>query len=353
MARGQSKRSPVLRREAGKTRTAVDFLLAHVVARKVRLWLAHRKELVDQAIATLATRSHLANMDFDIGRFGPKNGSRTNEIVRVLVGSVPTLIREENLEQAWRRQGGFDLVVVDECHHAPARTSSSLLERLMARSGTLRILGLSATPLRRTEDETNRLWSLFGTVIYEAKPRDLIDQGYLARLEIVQLATGQAFDATPAEVKSREESGDLPQSLIRRIAENELRNRFVADAIHLRARDWGKTLIFTATVRQADALQEQLRDRGVVAGIVTSLTEKGLRASEVDKFRSGRLQVLINVNVLAEGTDLPRVDTVVLARPTRSQVLFQQMVGRRGRAEGGWNERLQSRGVRRRDSRSR
>ena len=228
---------------AGKTRTAVDFLLAHVVARKVRvLWLAHRKELVDQAIATLATRSHLANMDFRIGRFGPKNGSRTNEIVHVLVGSIRTLVRGDNLAQAWKRQGGFDLVVVDECHHAPAPTWKKLIQKLVRLRDTLKVLGLSATPTRRMESEKVALWDMFGEPIFERGARELIDGGYLARPEIVTLPTGRNFTATAVEALRCTDVGGPAGSLLTRIANDELRNRFTADAIAAAECDWGKDL---------------------------------------------------------------------------------------------------------------
>jgi len=328
---------------AGKTRTAVDFLLEHVVAKKVRvLWLTHRSELINQAIATLAARSHRSKMDFFVGCFGPKDGRRADRFVHVLVGSIPTLVRSGNVERARKPQGHFDLIVIDECHHAAARTWSRLITELQEteeeeRGYTLKVLGLSATPTRNVEREKNQLWKIFERVVYEAKPRDLIDQQYLATPEIVPLATMQSFKATRDEARKYVNSGELRDSLIKRIAENELRNEFTVNTIRTHRSDWGRTLVFAATVQQAKSLRERLAESGVSAGLLTGETDAKDRKVEIDSFRGGRRQILINVNILTEGTDLPNVDTVVLARPTRSQVLFQQMVGRgmRGPKVGG------------------
>ena len=323
---------------AGKTRTAVDFLLEQVVDRRVRiLWLTHRVELMNQAISTFAGRSHVTHMDFWVGCYGRKDERRTSQIVHVLVGSIPTLVKAGNLEKAWKRQGGFHLVVVDECHHAPAPTWTKLLQGLLDRCESPKVLGLSATPMRQSEKERVQLWQIFESPIYEASPRGLIDEGYLAKPEVVPLVTGQCFKATAEDARAYVDSGELRNSLIKRIAEDELRNEFAANAIVSNGSDWGRTLIFTATKTQARSLRERLAESGVQAAVLTGETPSKRRHAVVSEFRAGRPRVLINVKILTEGTDLPCVDTVVLARPTRSQVLFQQMVGRgmRGPKVGG------------------
>ena len=153
----------------------MDFLLERVVAKKVRvLWLTHRSELINQAIATLAARSHRSKMDFFVGCFGPKDGRRADRSVHVLVGSIPTLVRSGNVERARKPQGHFDLIVIDECHHAAARTWSRLITELQEteeeeRGYTLKVLGLSATPTRNVEREESALED-FQRVVYEAKP---------------------------------------------------------------------------------------------------------------------------------------------------------------------------------------
>lgn len=165
----------------------------------------------------------------------------------------------------------------------------------------------------------------------------MIDEGYLARPEILPLTTGQSFRASADDARAYADTGELRRSLLKRIAEDELRNQYAANAIVEHANEWGKLLIFTTTVRQARSLREQLADSDVRAGIVTGAMKPNERQEELDRFRNGRRKILINVNVLSEGTDLPNVDTVLLARPTRSQVSFQQMVGRgmRGPKVGG------------------
>lgn len=323
---------------AGKTRTAVDFIVEHVLDREVRvLWLTHRAELMDQAIATFAARGHLAKRDFRVGRFGPKGKSRVADIVHVVVGSIAALVRADNLDQLWRRQGGFDLVVVDECHHAPARTWRALIEDVVGRRDDVKLLGLSATPTRNARRQAATLWKLFGDVLYEAPALDLIRGRYLARPELIPVRTERSYTATVEEARWYTEFDELPESLVNRIAGDETRNALAAQTFIDSPGRWGKTLMFAARRVQADSLVGRLRESGVRVCSVDGTMSRDARSEALSTFRSGRCDVLVNVQILTEGTDLPDVATVFLARPTRSQVLFQQMVGRgmRGPLVGG------------------
>jgi ATP-dependent helicase IRC3 len=144
--------------------------------------------------------------------------------------------------------------------------------------------------------------------------------------------------------------GDLPEHIVTQLAENQQRNDFIADTYAENREKYGKTLIFADRWIQCDYLREALRHRGVRADVVyshvdrrlTTTDERNRRAKDenakvLHQFRNNELDVLINVRMLTEGTDVPSVKTVFLTRQTTSSILLTQMIGRalRGPAFGG------------------
>lgn len=326
---------------AGKTRTAAAFALEHVLTKSEQpvLWLAHRTELIDQAIATFERLGRATDRPLTVGRW---HRERTTGQVDVLVASIPTLTfgyRQggRSLARLLEAHPAFSLIVVDECHHGVAETWTWLLQELRARVPNVRALGLSATPTRHAEQEQPLLWSLFQKVVYEEPILGLIEAGVLARPTVIPIDTGASFDATKAERLVVEHGGELPLSLIERIAASETRNDAVADAYLERRDDWGQTLVFAATVKQARQIAAKLRARNVLVTEAYAKTRAIERTQAIEDFRAKRARVLVNVGLFTEGTDLPGVETLFLARPTKSRVLFQQMVGRgmRGPRTGG------------------
>lgn len=322
---------------AGKTRTAAAFVVEQMIARGPVLWLAHRTELIDQAVNTFESAG--AARPVVVGRW---HRERTVSPVDVLVVSIPTLTFAykrggRNLSRMLDVHPRFSLVVVDECHHGVAETWTWLIEELRRRIPGVRILGLSATPTRHAEQEQPLLWKIFGQVVHEEPVLDLIDSGVLARPKIIPVDTQLTFDATKTEQLVLDHGGDIPASLLEQMAESEARNTAVVDAYFERREAWGQTLVFATTVEQARWITNRLRTGGVNVLDVYAGTPAVERAEAIDAFRAKRARVLVNVGLFTEGTDLPGVETLFLARPTRSRLLFQQMVGRgmRGPRIGG------------------
>lgn len=325
----------------GKTKTAVTFLLKTALAAGQRcLWLSHRDELIEQAYATFVESSHLSPRAFVIGKW--TSGEKHVGVTDVTVASIPTLAFQDDrgLAAFTSAQGGFDVCVVDECHHGAARTWRRLIEALRERAPGLRVLGLSATPTRTDEKELTSLTRHFGEILFEVATLPLIERGILANPRIIAVDTGRRFAATAAERDSFEQFHDLPSGLVTRIADDTVRNEVIARAYLTNRADWGQTLIFAATTEQSRRLGLLLRGAGVRVDEVYGQSTASTRVRIVEAFRRRELDVVVNCGVFAEGTDLPSVRTVVLARPTRSRILFAQMVGRgmRGPALGGTTE---------------
>jgi len=328
----------------GKTRTAVKFVLSEVIKTKKVLWLTHRDELMNQAIGTFLESAGDSDRSFTMGRFaaGPL---KVQAPVDVLVASIPTLAhkrwgRLHHLDQVLNQQAKFGLIVVDECHHGVARTWKRLIQELQNKCPDIKLLGLSATPTRSASEEHPAFWKLFGGIVHEVQLVDLIHQRVLAKPRVETIDTGVEFSATLQEKAEYERFNDLSMSLVKRICEDEGRNNKVISTFVDRKAEWGSTLIFAATVQQGRYITQKLRETGVSADEVYGDSRAAKRKQVVNAFRSGQIQAVVNCGLFTEGTDLPGIETVFLGRPTRSKILFRQMVGRglRGPKIGGSEE---------------
>jgi superfamily II DNA or RNA helicase len=328
----------------GKTRTAVNFVLSEVIKKDKVIWLTHRDELMQQAIGTFLESAGDAAQPFTLGRFA-KGSKKVQAPVDVLVASIPSLARKRDerlhcLDQVLRQQRGFGLIVVDECHHGVARTWKRLIRELQERCPNIKLLGLSATPTRSAEKEQPAFWGLFDSIVHEVELLDLIQRRVLARPKVEVINTGFEFSATPREKAGFEQFNDLPVSLVKRICEDEGRNNRVISTFVDQKSEWGSTLVFAATVEQGRYITRRMKELGVTAGEVYGDTPELKRKLVLQAFRKKKLQAIVNVGLFTEGTDIPGVETVFLARPTRSKILFRQMVGRglRGPKIGGSEE---------------
>ncbi len=329
---------------AGKTYTAVRWLAEHVLPRRGRvLWLAHRYELLEQAASAFhALAGFVKNRDALRVRIVSGIHCTTTQIDPaddVLLCSVASLARRPDIiEERLNDPGTF--LVVDEAHHSPAKSYRNIIEKVAA-AKRRQILGLTATPTRTDERECGLLAKLFGgRVIYEARFHELVERGVLARPIPVRVETREdvAQGVTEDDRAHFERFNELSEEWLDRIAHIEARNRLIVNHFLEKRPKYGKTLIFAINVAHAVLLTERLREAGVRAEYVASYrADSEDNQAALDRFRGDDTEVLVNVQILTEGVDLPFVRTVFLARPTMSEILFRQMVGRalRGKEMGG------------------
>jgi superfamily II DNA or RNA helicase len=306
------------------------------------LWLFHRAELIDQAVEALAKVAVGRCCSMRIGRF--QAGERKNrERVDVTVASIPTIARKGSLERLLRTQERFDLVVVDECHHSVATTWRNLVDALRVQFLAVRILGLSATPYRQELKEDFALRRMFGQhVIHEVSATELIESQVLSVPLFVEVATGELMDFAGA-IADAETGLDFSGNQLRAIADRHARNKLMVDMYLAHRHDYGPTILFACTVRQCEQIASMLRSAGVACAAVHGDTKRlklRERRAAIDDYRAGKVKVLVTAMLLTEGADLPQTRTVLMARPTRSTILFRQMVGRglRGLRVGGTAE---------------
>ena len=302
----------------GSGKTVIFSELARMARRPV-LVLAHRSELVEQA------RDKLARALGDPAAVGVEQADqRAAPGCRVVVASIRSL-HPERLSQLTADRD-FGLVIYDECHHAPAEGNRAVLEGLGCFtdgwSGTL--LGFTATTQR---GDGKGLDKVFETIAFTRSIREMVADGFLCALRGFRIATAADLSA----VSGRD---DFVVEELAEAIDIQERNALVARTIQELARD-RRTIAFCVTVAHATNLARALNHLGVRAGIVHGQLRSDDRARVLADFRSGRLQALTNVGVLTEGFDDPEVSCIAMARPTRSEGLYTQCVGRGTRLAPG------------------
>jgi ATP-dependent helicase IRC3 len=296
----------------GAGKTVIFSELARLAQRQV-LVLAHREELLFQARDKL--RQALGGAEVVALERG---GERGDERAKVLVCSIRSL-HQARLANVLRGRN-LGLVIYDECHHAAADDNLRVLEQIgvfdEAWAGTL--LGFTATTARGDGKGLDRV---FEKLVYFRTLPDLIDDGYLSPLRGFRIST-------TADLRRLSAAGlDFRDDELAEAVDIEERNALVARSIQELARD-RRTIAFCVTVNHATSLCRSLNALGVAAGIVHGALPGDERARALGDFRAGRVQVMCNVAVLTEGFDDPGVSCIAMARPTRSEGLYAQCVGR-------------------------
>lgn len=276
--------------------------------------LAHRRELLDQMVDNVH-KVDPAKADLT----GFVQADRDDFDQDIVAASFQTLTNPARLTSLGRR----DVVLVDEVHHSPSETYAAVLDELKTNHGARLLAGFTAT-LKRADGGLGDLWD---TVAYERSLSWALEQGYLVppRGKTVVIPD---LDTTKLTVRAGDYApGELSAAMVASVD-----TTVEAIKTHAAGR---RMLVFGASVEHCKELSKALSANGVPTTVVVGSTSSDDRADAFDDFTAGRVDALVTVQVLTEGTDLPACDCVVLARPTRSSVLFTQMVGRALRLGAG------------------
>ena len=331
---------------SGKTRVATKFLLSYMVAGGWQIvWLTHRAMLIEQtassfysAAAALLPAAAPNQEHFKMICVSGKHASirATEADDNVMIFGVQSLVR--NLPFLRSVLGNKVMVVVDEAHHTLAPSYRSIIKEIQRQGGTVKLLGLTATPVRMQEADTARLMKLFDDQIIHSVPMSsLIARGYLSTPHCQRVDTKIDFDTTITLDEQRyiKKWGELSPETMERIARMAERNTLIADTYMQNREQYGKTLIFALNATHCISLCQELQNRGVRCDYI--YCAHAGNPEKIARFQRGELDVLVNINVLTEGSDVPDIQTVFLTRPTTSDVLLMQMIGRgmRGESSGG------------------
>ncbi len=342
---------------SGKTRTAMHIVASYLNREKPTLvcWLAQNRELLDQAASAFESAwKHLGNRPVDIVRFW---GSHNAEIMDARDGLIVAglgkmyAMSNKNLMALPKLGDHVSLTVIDEAHQAIAPTYQKILTALYTKRPKNALLGLTATPGRTWSDiaEDQKLSDYFEgqkIMLEDENNKDPIEfltsEGYLARVKFMRLDSEARLSLSNSDSHELSTSIDIPSSFLKRLGEDTKRNLKIISTVENLTEHHSRIIVFSPSVDHARMLSAILTSRGIEADFVTSQTNISERERIITGFRGGATstKVIVNYGVLTTGFDAPATSAAVIARPTKSLVLYSQMVGRatRGPRAGGNKE---------------
>jgi superfamily II DNA or RNA helicase len=309
----------------GTGKTCVFSNLPSIGLRRL-LVVAHREELLDQAADKLrhwnpglTVQVDQADRWADVGTLSAFDGALFAGTGYAVCASVATIGRAGSRRLTRYPSGLFDAVVIDEAHHSSAQSYQSVIEHFGAgKLGGPLLLGVTATPFRADGADLSKVYE---KVVYSLELPDAINRGYLVDIRALAVATGVNLDGVTA---TREDFrvGELAEAV-----NTSDRNGRIVKAYLDHAAD-RKGIVFAADVQHSKDLTEAFLAAGVDARHVDGTTPDDERAAAFAWMREPGPRVFVNVGIATEGYDEPSVSAVILARPTKSRVLYTQMIGR-------------------------
>jgi ATP-dependent helicase IRC3 len=358
-ADGINKQVIVLATGTGKTVIFCNVIKDFVIATKKKaLVLAHREELLTQA------RDKILKVEPSLKVCIEQGQNWAGEDCDVVVASVPTIGRANSPRIKRFNPSDFSIIVVDEAHHASAETYKNIfryfgvLKKTKPRELTetdkkymeqmefsledfykdigynpeldnvetawnedCLLLGVTATPSR---GDNKGIDTVFDDVIYKYDIIKAIQAGSLTRVKAFRVNTSTDL----SNVKKT--AGDFNLGELGDAVNNEERNKLIVRTYKDKF-NGKRALCFCVDVQHTKDLHTMFNEEGVPTGFVTGDTATELRREMLARFYSdadNRLDVMCNAMVLTEGYDNEKIEVVLMARPTASGILFQQMVGR-------------------------
>ena len=346
---------------SGKTYTAVIWLLKHGVANGYRVvWLVHRQELVEQTYREFRKQAPLLKgSGVKKLRVLPISGSHmhmsTASRAEVYVCSIASVANKYGYRFIERMLGVAGkskvIVVIDEAHHSVAANYQKVIKRIQTLNPNMVLLGLTATPIRMNESEQQRLQSMYhinrnllqnrgvNGYVYEVTLKQLLMSGFLAKPYYEKINTeiiGEIeYQCTQEDEAYFLQFGELSERIKKQIAKSSARNEMIVNQYLDNKERYGKTIVFAVNQLHAETLCDEFKKAGISCDFAVS--GRGDAQEVIRDFKENKFRVLINVQILTEGSDVPDIQTVFLTRQTNSDSLLMQMIGRglRGEKAGG------------------
>ena len=315
------KRRVIVSLPTGTGKTVVFAHFPRVLNMKKRLLvLAHREELLLQA------RDKFRSIDPELKVEIEQAGTHAAADAKVVIASVPTLARS-GARLSRLQPDEFSIVVVDEAHHAVAPSYRRIFDHfgLFEPQVSRYLIGFTATPRR---GDKQGLGEVFEEVCYARDMREMIADRYLCPIAGWRVDSNLSLD----NVKVRH--GDFIESQLAHVVNTPLRNGLLVKAY----RDFApgrRAIVFCVDVAHAKDVHRAFAEAGIGAAAIWGELSRDERRRTLTAFSAGKIDVVTNCNVLTEGFDEPRVDCVIMARPTKSKLLYAQMVGRGTRLHPG------------------
>ena len=302
---------------AGKTIISADIVKSAIEKGSKVLFLVNRRDLVKQTVEKYT--------QYGLGEYLGviMAGEQSALDMPVQIASLQTYGRRLNFEEpefnAWFHKA--NLVIYDECHSCNAKTYKKIIDLY---KGKAYIIGLSATPMR---GDGSGLGEVFDTIIECIPTKELIEMGHL--VPMVYYAPSK-----PDLERLRIIAGDYDK---KELSERVNKPKLIGDIYD----NWARlaydrqTIIFATDVKHSKYIRDYFRGKGVSIEHIDAHTTDEEREEFYRNFENGDIQVMTNVGIATEGSDLPYVSAIVVARPTRVLGKWLQMAGRGARPSAG------------------
>ena len=292
------------------TGTGKTYLLTAVIDSfvranpKAKVWIvAHRRELVSQ-------------IDETVRKFHSYSSSNTSSLLSsVKAMSIQWLMR--HYDEIEEEPG---LIVIDEAHHALAKTYKEMWERFPK----AKFLGLTATPCRLNG---KGFTDLFDVLVQSWGVPEFISKGRLATYDFVSIKSDGVTQRLIDSLQKRGADGDYQNKEMDML----LNKKPSIERLYRSLEEFGndrKGIVYAINISHAQKITKLYQEHGVKAIAIDSKTPATERQQDIEAFKKGDIQVLVNVDIFSEGFDCPDVEFVQLARPTLSLAKYLQMVGR-------------------------
>ena len=292
------------------TGTGKTYLLTAVIDSfvsnnpKEKVWIvAHRRELVSQ-------------IDETVRKFHPYSASNTSSLLSsVKAMSIQWLMRHYD-----EIEGEPGMIVIDEAHHALAKTYKEMWERFPK----AKFLGLTATPCRLNG---KGFTDLFDVLLQSWGVPEFISKGRLATYDFVSIKSDGVTQRLIDSLQKRGADGDYQNKEMDML----LNKKPSIERLYRSLEEYGKDrkgIVYAINISHAQKITKLYQEHGVKAIAIDSKTPAAERQQDIEAFKKGDIQVLVNVDIFSEGFDCPDVEFVQLARPTLSLAKYLQMVGR-------------------------
>ena len=292
------------------TGTGKTYLLTAVIDSFVsnnpmeKVWIvAHRRELVSQ-------------IDETVRKFHSYSASNTSSLLSsVKAMSIQWLMR--HYDEIEEEPG---MIVIDEAHHALAKTYKEMWERFPK----AKFLGLTATPCRLNG---KGFTDLFDVLVQSWSVPEFISKGRLATYDFVSIKSDGVTQRLIDSLQKRGADGDYQNKEMDML----LNKKPSIERLYQSLEEFGKDrkgIVYAINISHAQKITKLYQENGVKAIAIDSKTPATERQQDIEAFKKGDIQVLVNVDIFSEGFDCPDVEFVQLARPTLSLAKYLQMVGR-------------------------
>ena len=292
------------------TGTGKTYLLTAVIDSFVsnnpmeKVWIvAHRRELVSQ-------------IDETVRKFHSYYASNTSSLLSsVKAMSIQWLMR--HYDEIEEEPG---MIVIDEAHHALAKTYKEMWERFP----NAKFLGLTATPCRLNG---KGFTDLFDILVQSWSVPEFISKGRLATYDFVSIKSDGVTQRLIDSLQKRGADGDYQNKEMDMLLNKKPSIERLYQSLEEFGRD-RKGIVYAINISHAQKITKLYQEHGVKAIAIDSKTPAVERQQDIEPFKKGDIQVLVNVDIFSEGFDCPDVEFVQLARPTLSLAKYLQMVGR-------------------------